>query len=108
VPSAVLNGPALDSIASAPHVLSVALPPVRSQTMLFALEGEGIYVSNGSACSSRKQKVSGVLSAMGIDHLTADCTIRMSLCPGMTNDEIDYTIQAVKKHYDMLKAFVRR
>ena len=108
VPSAVLNGPALEDVASAPHVLSVALPPVRSQTMLFALEGEGIYVSNGSACSSRKQKVSGVLWAMGIDHLTADCTIRMSLCPGMTNDEIDYTIAAVKKHYDMLKAFVRR
>lgn len=108
VPSAVLNGPALDSDFSAPHVLSVALPPVRSQTMLFALEGEGIYVSNGSACSSRKQKVSGVLSAMGIDNLTADCTIRMSLCPGMTNEEIDYTIAAVKKHYDMLKAFVRR
>lgn len=108
VPTAVLNGPSLDSEASAPHVLSVALPPVRSQTMLFALEGEGIYVSNGSACSSRKQKVSGVLSAMGIDNLTADCTIRMSLCPGMTNDEIDYTIQAVRKHYDMLKAFVRR
>ncbi len=108
VPAAVLNGPALGSVACAPHVLSVALPPVRSQTMLFALEGEGIYVSNGSACSSRKQKVSGVLSAMGIDNLTADCTIRMSLCPGMTNEEIDYTIAAVRKHYDMLKAFVRR
>ena len=108
VPQALLNGPEIGSEFAAPHVLSVALMPVRSQTMLFALEGDGIYVSNGSACSSRKQKVSGVLSAMGIDPLRADCTIRMSLGPGMTREQMDYTIAAIKKHYDMLKAFVRR
>lgn len=108
IPSAVLNGPALDSPASAPHVLSVSLLPVRSQTMLFALEGDGVYVSNGSACSSRKQKVSGVLSAMGLRTEMADCTIRMSLCPGMTEAEIDYVVEKILKHYDMLKAFVRR
>lgn len=108
IPTALLNGPAFDSPACSPHVLSVSLPPVRSQTMLFALEGDGVYVSNGSACSSRKQKVSGVLSAMGLRTELADCTIRLSLCPGMTEAEIDYAVEKILKHYDMLKAFVRR
>ena len=108
VPSAVLNGPDIGSPASAPHILSVALPPVRSQTMLFALEGDGIYVSNGSACASRKQKVSGVLSAMGLSTQQADCTIRMSLCPDLTEADMDETVNAIEKHYGLLKAFVRR
>ena len=108
VPDAILNGPGLDSPASAPHILSVSLPPVRSQTMLFALEGDGIYVSNGSACASRKQKVSGVLSAMGLTTQQADCTIRMSLCPDLTEADMDETVAAIARHYGMLKAYVRR
>ena len=66
IPTARRNGPALDDPLCAPHILSVSLSPVRSQTMLFALEGDGIYVSAGSACAAHKQKVSGVLTAMGL------------------------------------------
>ena len=108
VPTAKINGPALDDPLSAPHILNVTLAPVRSQTMLFALEGDGIYVSAGSACGAHKQKVSSVLTAMGLTTAEADCALRFSLCPDTTEEDIDYTIQAIKKHYDMLKAFVRR
>ena len=108
VPAAKLNGPALDDPACAPHILNVTLAPVRSQTMLFALEGEGIYVSAGSACGAHKQKVSSVLTAMGLSTADADCALRFSLCPGVTEAEIDETVAAVRKHYDMLKAYVRR
>ena len=92
----------------APHILSVSLSPVRSQTMLFALEGDGIYVSAGSACAAHKQKVSGVLTAMGLSPAEADCTLRFSLCPDNTEAEMDDVAQCVKKHYDLLKAYVRR
>lgn len=108
VPTARINGPALDSPACAPHVLNVSLEPVRSQTMLFALEGDGVYVSAGSACSSRKQKVSGVLTGMGLSTQAADCALRFSLCPDNTEEEIDYAVACVKKHYDMLRKYVRR
>lgn len=108
IPEAQLNGPGLDSPACAPHILNVSLPPVRSQTMLFALEGDGVYVSAGSACASRKQKVSGVLTAMGLSTQMADCALRFSLCPGNTAQEIDYAVGCVKKHYDMLRKYVRR
>ena len=108
VPGVKLNGPALDDPACAPHILNVTLAPVRSQTMLFALEGDGIYVSAGSACGAHKQKVSSVLTAMGLSTADADCALRFSFCPQVTEEDIDYTIATIKKHYDMLKAFVRR
>ena len=108
VPGVKLNGPALDDPACAPHILNVTLAPVRSQTMLFALEGDGIYVSAGSACGAHKQKVSSVLTAMGLSTAEADCALRFSFCPQVTEEDIDYTIATIKKHYDMLKAFVRR
>ncbi len=108
IPQAVLNGPDLDSDAAAPHILSVSLPPVRSQTMLFALEKDGVLVSNGSACASRKQKISGVLSAMGMDHLRADCTLRMSLSHDLTMEQMEYAAASMAKHYELLKIFVRR
>ena len=108
VPNAKLNGPDMDEPACACHILNVTLAPGRSQTMLFALEGDGIYVSAGSACGAHKQKVSSVLTAMGLSTADADCALRFSLCPDVTEEDVDYTVAAIKKHYDMLKAFVRR
>ncbi len=108
IPSAKLNGPELDDPACAPHILNVTLAPVRSQTMLFALEGDGICVSAGSACGAHKQKVSTVLTAMGLSTADADCALRVSLCPDVTEEDIDLTVSTLKKHYDMLKAYVRR
>ena len=108
IPEAKVNGPEADPEKSAPHILNVALIPVRSQTMLFALEGDGVYVSAGSACASRKQKISPVLKAMGVSTEQADCSLRFSLCPQTTEAEIDYCIECVVRHYEMLKKYVRR
>lgn len=108
IPEALLNGPDPDDPAASPHILNVSFQPVRSQTMLFALEGEGIYVSAGSACSSRKQKISPVLKAMGIDTARADCALRFSLSPFTTEEEIDLTVEALERHYGILKKYVRR
>ena len=108
IPSAKLNGPELDDPACAPHILNVSFPPVRSQTMLFALEGDGIYVSSGSACSSRKQKLSSVLTAMGLSTERIDSALRFSLCPGLTAEEMTYTADRLAAQYQVLSRFVRR
>ena len=108
IPGAVVNGPVPDAAESAPHILNMAFEPVRSQTMLFALEGNGILVSAGSACASRKQKVSPVLKALNIQTVRADCSIRFSLSRETTEEEIDYTAECVVKQYESLKRFVRR
>ncbi len=108
IPNAKQNGPALGDQHCAPHILSISLMPVRSQTMLFALEGDGVYVSAGSACASHKQKVSAVLKAMGLSNAEADCTLRFSLSPENTMEEMDAAAACVIKHYNQLKMYVRR
>ena len=106
IPEASLNGPGAD--AGAPHILNVALEPVRSQTMLFALEGDGVYVSAGSACASRKQKISPVLKAMGVNPSRADCSLRFSLSRENTEEEIRYAAERTAYHYQKLKKYTRR
>ena len=108
IPVARLNGPTLESPACSPHILNVSLVPVRSQTMLFALEGDGILVSAGSACASHKQRISPVLSSMGLTNQEADCALRFSFCPQTSEEDIAYTIERVSTHYQMLKAYTRR
>ena len=105
IPETVFNSPAE---GCAPHILNAAFPPVRSQTMLLALEGEGVYVSAGSACASRKQKISPVLRAMGVRQEIADCSLRFSLCPDNTEAEIDYAAEKTAALYGTLKKYTRR
>lgn len=108
IPEAKINGPEEDPEKCAPYILNIALEPVRSQTMLFALEGDGVYVSAGSACASRKQKISPVLKAMGVSTQQADCSLRFSLCPYTTEEEINYAVECTVKHWEMLKKYTRR
>ena len=108
IPAARVNGPAPDSPEAAPHILNVSLPPVRSETMLHALEGKKIYVGIGSACSSHKQKVSAVLRAMQVDQPLAESALRFSFCPENTIEEMDIVLEAVKSQHSLLSRFQRR
>ena len=108
VPGAVVNGPASDSDDAAPHILNVSLPPVRSETMLHALEAKEIYVGMGSACSSHKQKISPVLESMHVPRSVAESALRFSLCPENTQEEMERTAQAVGQCYALLAKYQRR
>ena len=108
VPCVRFNGPAPDSVNAAPHILNVSLPPVRSETMLHALEGAGIYIGMGSACSSHKQRISPVLRAMRLPGEWAESALRFSLCPENTAEEMRETAEAVRAQYALLSRFTRR
>jgi len=108
VPAACVNGPAPDDALSAPHILNVSLPPVRSETMLHALEGEGIYVGMGSACSSFKQRISPVLRAMHVPIHLAESALRFSLSPENTLEEMEEVARAIQRQYAVLSKFQRR
>jgi cysteine desulfurase len=92
----------------APHVLSITLPNIKSETMLHFLSGKGICVSSGSACSSRSLKTSGALTAFGLAPTKADCTIRVSLCASNTKDEADEFISMLKQGIDTLVPIKRK
>lgn len=106
VPDALLNGPDIDEGAG--HILNMSFPGVRGEVMLHALEGEGVLVSTGSACSSKKRHLSPVLMAMGMDADRAEAAIRFSLSPLTTEEEIDLAIAAAGECYTTLRPFRRR
>ncbi|MDO4865590.1 MAG: cysteine desulfurase family protein [Clostridia bacterium] len=106
VPEALINGPEPEK--AAPHIVNIGFPDVRGEVMLHALEGEGIYVSTGSACSSKKLKVSSVLVSMGIKPSVAEWAVRFSLSPHTTEEEIDYAAGKIGTLYDQLRRFKRR
>ena len=83
--------------ADAPRVantLSVAMPGVKAETQVMALDLAGIGVSAGSACSSGKVRTSHVLTAMGVAPDLAAATIRISLGRDTTAADIDQLIAA--------------
>ena len=106
VPEMLVNGPEPEH--AAPHIVNLSCPGVRGEVMLHALESEGVYASTGSACSSKKLKVSGVLTAMGVAPARAEWALRFSLSPHTTMEEIDDAAQKLGAIYASLKRFQRR
>ena len=106
VPELVVNGPEPEN--GAPHIINLSFPGVRGEVLLHALEAEGVYASTGSACSSKKAKVSPVLLAMGTETGIAESALRFSLSPYTTEKEIDYAAEVLGRAYHMLRRYVRR
>ncbi len=102
IPDAVING------QKAVHILNVGFENVRGEVLLHALENAGIYVSTGSACTSKSTKISHVLQAMHVKPSVAQGSIRISLSLDTTTEQIDRAVLEIKKQTDFLKKFKRR
>lgn len=81
----------------APHIVSLTMPRIKSETMLHFLSGLGIYVSSGSACSSHGRHGSPPLLAFGLEEKEVDCTIRVSFSHRNTVEEIDQFLAALAR-----------
>lgn len=81
----------------APHILNLTLPNIKSEVMLHFLDARGICVSAGSACSTRSRHVSSALLAFGSTEREADCSLRVSLCPDNTVEDVDTLIEALSE-----------
>ena len=80
-----------------PYILNIAFENVKAEVLLHHLEQKNIYVSTGSACSSRKNIRSHVLSAMGLAPGLADGAVRFSFSALNTPEEIKYTVEMLKE-----------
>ena len=92
IPGVVLNLPCQ---GRAPHIVNLTLPDIKSETMLNHLSAKDICVSSGSACASHGKATSRALSAFGLAPEQADCSLRISLCPHNTQEEIDALCEAL-------------
>lgn len=88
----------------APHVINITLPSIKSETMLHHLSSKGIYVSSGSACSSNSatKKISRALRGFGLSDFEADCSMRVSLSPFNSKEDIDCLIENLKEGIENL------
>ncbi len=101
---AEVNMPAGDS---APHIISVKLPYIKSETMLNYLSGKGICVSSGSACSSHSKNISSSLVGFGLSADEADSTVRVSISEYNTKEEIEIFGEALLEGIKNLIRFKR-
>ncbi len=79
----------------APHIISLTLPGIRSETMLHFLSFRGVYVSSGSACASNTGHKSHVLLSYGMSEKEVDSTIRVSLGVQNTEEDIHNLVNAL-------------
>ena len=90
-PDAVIFGAELERL---PNTTMFAVPGVKAETALIALDLAGVAVSSGSACSSGKVAGSPVLAAMNVPAALAVGAVRVSLGPTTIDRDIDVFISA--------------
>ncbi len=78
-----------------PNTSNICFEGVEGEAMVIALDLRGYAVSSGSACSSGAVEPSHVLLAMGLSPEDARSSVRFSLGPGNTREQVDGLIEAV-------------
>jgi cysteine desulfurase len=76
-----------------PNTLNVSFAYIEGESILLNLDMEGVAASSGSACSSGSEEPSHVMVAMGVDIKLAHSSIRFSLGPDNTEEDIDYLLE---------------
>jgi cysteine desulfurase len=92
IPGLRLNGP---TVGRLPNTLNLTFPGVLGESMLIALDLEGVEVSMGSACAAGAVEPSHVLRAMGRSVADARSSLRISLGWSNTADEIDAVAEII-------------
>ncbi len=99
-----VNGPSTPE-EGAPHILNVSFPGVKAEVLVHYLESEKIYVSTGSACSSRKPEPSRVLRALGVEREVAESGIRFSFGHFNTESEVERCLDVLEEGVSELRSF---
>ena len=101
IPHSILNG---DSRKRLPGNVNFCFEGIEGESLLLLLDDKGVYASSGSACTSGSLDPSHVLLAIGRVHDIAHGSLRLSLSEENTEEEIDYTINAVKEVVEYLRS----
>ncbi len=90
-----LDGVQINGAHQAPHILSLSIPGVLTQSTINLLQDAGICVSAGSACA--KGHRSHTLTAIGLAPQAMDSAFRISLCRDTTQAELDTFLQVLER-----------
>ena len=104
VPGTVVNG---DPARRVPNTTNISFEAIEAESLLIALDLEGVAISTGSACSSGSLEPSHVLKAMGLPNARARNSLRFSLGPTTTADEIEFVVGALPRLVSRLRQLGR-
>lgn len=100
IPYTLLNGSKTDRL---PNNASFCFRFIEGESMLIMLDQKGICASSGSACTSGALDPSHVLLAIGRPHEIAHGSLRLTLSAETTFEEIDFTVDELKKIIERLR-----
>jgi cysteine desulfurase len=104
VPGTAVNGARERRV---PNTTNISFEAVEAESLLIALDLEGVAVSTGSACSSGTLEPSHVLRAMGLPSPRTQNSIRLSLGTGNTDADVDFVASRLPVMVDKLRSLTR-
>jgi cysteine desulfurase len=105
VPGTAVNG---ERRSRVPNTTNISFDRVEAESLLIALDLEGIAVSTGSACSSGTLEPSHVLKAMGLPVHRTQNSLRFSLGLFSTEAEVDRVIEVLPRLVEKLRGLTRK
>jgi cysteine desulfurase len=105
IPRAWVNGAAAPRL---PNTSSLGFEAVEAEAVVLALDREGICASSGSACATGSLEPSHVLSAMGLSPRQARGSVRFSLGPSTTPEDVDALLAHLPAIISRLRAMSPR
>jgi cysteine desulfurase len=104
VTGTVVNGARAPRV---PNTTNLSFERVEAESLLIALDLEGIAVSTGSACSSGTLEPSHVLKAMGFPAHRTQNSLRFSLGASNTQADVDHVIAVLPGLVEKLRQLTR-
>ena len=104
VPRTVVNGARTPRL---PNTTNISFERVEAESLLIALDLDGIAVSTGSACSSGTLEPSHVLKAMGLPTHRTQNSIRFSLGAANTEADVDRAVSVLPGIVEKLRNLTR-
>ncbi|EDS72373.1 cysteine desulfurase [Anaerofustis stercorihominis] len=101
VPDTILNGSREHRLC---NNINFTFKGIEGEAFLYALDLEGIACSTGSACTADSGSESHVIDALGDSNkFEVGASVRFSLSKFNTKEEIDYTIEVLKRTVERLR-----
>ena len=105
VTGTAINGARIDRV---PNTTNISFDRVEAESLLIALDLEGVAVSTGSACSSGTLEPSHVLRAMGFPPHRTQNSLRFSLGVYSTQEEVDRVVEILPRLVEKLRGLTRK
>lgn len=99
--------PLIEKENTSPYILSYYIRGIKSEVLLHYLEKYNIYLSTGSACSS-KDNISHVLKSIDIDNDMLESIIRISFFENINEEDLIFIVNKIKDSTEKIRKIMKR